>query len=104
MYSPHVPVEMIFATETPATCRKSAVHVFLLEMNTFIVFLQVRSKTESSRFAATHNASMFLAMHHRNMFPGVVVSTVRMLVATRDANLYDFLLAKTLWYEGQEPS
>jgi hypothetical protein len=95
---------MIFATGTPAASSKSAAHVFLFEMNTFIVFLQVRSKAESSRFAATHNESMFLTMHHRNMFPGVVVSTGRTLIVARDTHLYDFLLANTLLSEGQELS
>jgi hypothetical protein len=72
------------------------VEISLLEMNTLDVFLQVGSKTESFRFAAVHIASMSFAMHHRNMFAGMIVNMVRTFVVARNTHLYDFLLAKVL--------
>jgi hypothetical protein len=72
-------VQVIFATERPAASRESAVHVFLLEMNTLVVFLQVGSKTESFRFTAAHCTSMPFAMHHRNVFAAEIVSIIPIL-------------------------
>jgi hypothetical protein len=104
LYSPHMPVQVIFATERPATSRNSTVHVSLLEMYTLVVFLQVRSKTKSFRFTTIHCASMLLAMHHRNVFTAVMISIISIISETGEAHLYAFRLAKILPSERQEPS
>lgn len=70
MHSSKMSVKVVFATEGPVASRKSALHVFFLEMNTFGVFSQVRPETESIRLTAAHCASMSFVTDHRKMLTG----------------------------------